>query len=344
VRNPEFVAFLHEPLSENREIEIQSPVPGDLTLLVTCVPASDNQLILTARNITHGVQIREMRKAFVADVSHELKTPLTVIEGHLEMLRDDPELNNDQELAVTRMSEHSQRMGKIVNDLLTLSKLESSMLEPDQGDWLPMSGLIGKIIDDTSGLIASSNISAQLDSTLQLLGAESEIHSCCQNLIQNAISHNPQDTRVEIEWKLFSASDAGMEKIAQAATERALDPGTAIFIVRDFGQGIEREHLPRLSQRFYRVNHDRSRESGGTGLGLAIVKYIAHRHGGQLIITSESGEGSVFAVAFPPFRNRRVESGAPDSHQQQNQAPDSLVFNNLQSPAENPAERRESRS
>ncbi len=319
LRTPEFVAFLQEVHDEHRELEIESPVLQDVTLLVTCVPAGSNQLILTARNITQRVQLREMRKAFVADVSHELKTPLTVIQGHLELLdADNPQSVSkdavdtrpfsqpvdDQQLAIERIKEQSDRMAKIVSDLLTLSKLESNALEPDEGTWLNMGQLIDGILGDLTGNLKQHNIETRLDSSLQLLGVESEIYSCCQNLIQNALAYNPAGTRIEVEWR-YAANDEPRRDWITEAVGTKLEPGNALFVVRDNGIGIPEEHLSKLSQRFYRVDRDRSRATGGTGLGLAIVKYIAQRHSGHLYLQSESGKGSLFAVSFPVFRQRQ---------------------------------------
>lgn len=310
LRSPEFVAFLQEVYDEHRELEIESPVLQDVTLLVTCVPAGSNQLILTARNITQRVQLREMRKAFVADVSHELKTPLTVIQGHLEMLDENnphPGTGNptDQQLAISRIKEQSDRMAKIVSDLLTLSKLESSALESDEGTWLDMTSLIEGILGDLTGSLDLHNVESQLDPSLQLLGVESEIYSCCQNLIQNAIAYNPAGTRIEVEWRYVATHEPERAWTTEAAGTQ-LEPGSVLFVVRDRGIGIPQEHLSKLSQRFYRVDRDRSRATGGTGLGLAIVKYIAQRHSGHLFLHSEPGEGSLFAVSFPAFRQRQL--------------------------------------
>ncbi len=308
LRAPEFVAFLQEVHSEHRELEIVSPVSSELTLLVTCVPAGDNQLILTARNITQRVQVREMRKAFVADVSHELKTPLTVIRGHLEMLGERHSLTEHEWLALSRIDEQSDRMETIVSDLLMLSKLESSTLEPDEGHWISMPGLIEKIINDVTGGLDLHNLHTQFDTSLELLGIESEIYSCCQNLIQNALSYNPAGTRIDIEWRYVAQSEPEHSWVISDTDAATLEPGSVIFLVRDQGIGIPEEHLSRLSQRFYRVDRDRSRATGGTGLGLAIVKYIAQRHSGHLFIESQSGKGSLFAVSFPAFRHRKLSN------------------------------------
>ena len=306
LRSPEFVAFLQEVHSEHRELEIVSPVSADLTLLVTCVPAGDQQLVLTARNITQRVQVREMRKAFVADVSHELKTPLTVIRGHLEMLGERELVSEEERLALNRIDEQSDRMETIVKDLLMLSKLESSTLEPDEGNWVSMPVMIETIINDVTGGLDLHNLRTQIDPSLELLGIESEIYSCCQNLIQNALSYNPAGTRIDIEWRYAASTEPERNWTTTDTVPAALEPGSVIFLVRDQGIGIHEEHLSRLSQRFYRVDRDRSRATGGTGLGLAIVKYIAQRHSGHLFIQSQPGKGSVFAVSFPAFRQRRL--------------------------------------
>ncbi len=283
IRLPEFHQYLLNPAATS-ELEMESPLGPSSTLLVTCVPAG-NMSILTARDITQRVQVREMRKAFVADVSHELKTPLTVIQGHIEMLREEGlQQTGSSQLALRRVAEHTDRMATIVGDLLTLSKLESNTLAEDQGQPINIAMLLRGIVSDKHAATDHSHkIELQLDENLWLRGMESEIHSACQNLIDNAIAYTEPGTRIEVNWALS-------------------EPFGAVFSVKDYGPGIEPEHVPKLSQRFYRVDKDRSRESGGTGLGLAIVKYIAQRHGGQLQIESELGTSSTFSIQLPSSR------------------------------------------
>jgi len=351
LRTPEFIEFLHTSDSGYHELEITSPVKSYVTLLMTCVPAGQQQFLLSARNITQQVQLREMRKAFVADVSHELRTPLTVVQGHIEMLRDSTASNKPDQLALRRISEQSTRMQDIVEDLLTLSKLESRYLTDAEGSWVEFAPLIRGLVESTSikALDKNHQLILHVDDALSVLGIEQELYSCCQNLLQNAIAYSPEGTLIEIGWRLARNgetipswesinADSGVDTLvddhkhhANADTiernhdERGGYPtqikawpplnsnalattntqGTAWLIVRDHGDGIEAEHLPRLSQRFYRADQARSRSTGGTGLGLAIVKHIAQRHGGNLQIASKIGEGSMFSIGFPSERVSR---------------------------------------
>ena len=348
LRTPEFIEFLHTTDSGHNELEITSPVKSFVTLLMTCVPAGQQQYLLSARNITQQVQLREMRKAFVADVSHELRTPLTVVQGHIEMLRDNPAIDEPDQLALLRISEQSTRMQGIVEDLLTLSKLESRYLTDAEGSWVEFAPLIKGLVESTSvkALDKNHQLVLRVDDSLSVLGIEQELYSCCQNLLQNAIAYSPAGTLIEIEWRLAHSGETipswepvpveaaedthqiGHEHPAHADTSgqslgerggystqiKAWPPlntsalaetntqSTAWLIVRDHGDGIEAEHLPKLSQRFYRADQARSRSTGGTGLGLAIVKHIAQRHGGNLQIASKIGEGSMFSIGFPSDR------------------------------------------
>ena len=365
LRTPEFIEFLHTTDSGHNDLEITSPVTSLVTLLLTCVPAGQQQYLLSARNITQQVQLREMRKAFVADVSHELRTPLTVVQGHLEMLRENPDIDESDQLALLRISEQSARMQGIVEDLLTLSKLESRYLTDAEGRWIDFATLIKGLVASTSvkALDKKHQLVMHVDDSLSVLGMERELYSCAQNLLQNAIAYTPEGTLIEIEWRLAGSSESiprwetviatkesdkqlpGNEQLADAnAVERNTDKfggggystpinawpplhtgamantntqGTAWLIVRDYGDGIEAEHLPKLSQRFYRADQARSRSTGGTGLGLAIVKHIAQRHGGNLQIASKFGQGSMFSISFP---SERVSKKSADSIENPQQA------------------------
>ncbi len=282
IRYPEFHSFIQKQDSA-AEIEIDSPVNYDITLSLRCVPGGDDLHILTGRDITQRVKIREMRKAFVADVSHELRTPLTVIQGYLEMLLEDDQLPEPVLTALSQVKGQSDRMASIVSDLLTLSRLESSVLSENEGHPVMVGGIINTILRDLSDSgECQHTFSTDIDQDLQVFGDEKEVFSACQNLIENAVRYATPETQVDIAWS------------------RANDQ--ARFRVQDQGPGIETHHVPRLSERFYRVDKSRSRESGGTGLGLAIVKYIAQRHGGQLNISSTAGLGSTFDITFPAER------------------------------------------
>jgi len=284
VRNPELHQFLQiTNTNADTEVELTGIGSADRTLSVRNVPTGRNMSILIARDVTQRVRVREMRKAFVADVSHELRTPLTVIEGYLEMLREEKSLPIEVKNALSSMATQSDRMSHIVEHLLELSKLEGNPLDDEEGETVSVDLLLQGQVAALSSNYPDHNLSLKADPALALLGSEAEIYSAFQNLIVNAIKYTKSGSHVEISWQL-------------GPTARPT------FSVTDNGAGIESRHLPRLSERFYRVDPGRSREKGGTGLGLAIAKHAAQRHGGQLLIESTPGEGSCFTIEFPAPR------------------------------------------
>lgn len=282
IREPAFHEFM-QANDPQQELEIVSPLNPQITLSMRRVPTVDGLSILTGRDITQRVQLREMRKAFVADVSHELKTPLTVIHGYHELLQDDDRLPEDALKALRGAAGQSMRMSNIVNDLLTLSRLESSALGNAEGDEINVHELVTTLINDMRQTRSDEHEFVQeTDTSLQIRGKENEIYSACQNLIENALKYTDVGTQIRVEWQRRN--------------------GGAVLSVIDNGSGIDPEHIPRISERFYRVDKHRSREKGGTGLGLAIVKHIAQRHGGQLLVQSKPGQGSQFHLEFPANR------------------------------------------
>jgi len=286
VRDPVFHDFLAN--KDATEIELDAPSGVNAMLQMRKVPAGKGMTVLIAADITQRVKTREMRKAFVGDVSHELRTPLTVIKGYLEILQGDKSLPDKTHEALDQVAEHSARMQHIVDHLLELSKLEGSHLNDHEGEPVPTSQLINTLINglqDTTG--KNHRFELSLDENLALLGSENEIYSACHNLITNAVNYTPPGTVVRVAWQLDEQSRPMLDVI-------------------DNGAGIEPRHLPRLSERFYRVDAGRSRESGGTGLGLAIVKHATQRHGGELQIDSQPGKGSQFTIIFPA--NRAIDT------------------------------------
>ncbi len=276
------VPKLHKLLEKNKqkEIEITSPYNDRVKLAIQLIPIENDLKLLIARDISERVQLQEMRKNFIANASHELRTPLTVIAGYLEMLQADQHLPESLKTAVGAASEQSSRMQGIIEDLLTLSRLENSELDEDKVTDIPMAKLIEAICDNEKSLDKSAHkIHTQLDDSLTIKGIELELTSVCTNLIHNAIRYTPAGTEITISW------------------QRAKN-GEAVFTVVDKGEGIAPEHLPHLTERFYRVDKGRSRDAGGTGLGLAIVQHIVKRHNGRLTIKSELGKGSSFRASF----------------------------------------------
>ena len=267
----------------NINLEIPSPVDDTKSLELRLVEFK-NQRLLVARDTTHIHHLMNMRQQFVANVSHELRTPLTVVLGYLEILADDEALDEGYRNNIDKMLKPATRMKTIVGDLLTLSTLDTA--EPPLLDRCPevrVSGVLKSLLIDMEHLSSGRHlIDADIQSNLMLRAVDSELYSVFSNLISNAIKYTPDGTRITVRW--YESN------------------GKAIFEVRDEGLGIESEHLPRLTERFYRIDVGRSRDKGGTGLGLAIVKQILRRHDSELDITSEVGEGSCFSCEFPAPR------------------------------------------
>ncbi len=254
-----------------------------LILMLQLVPYGYKQKLLISRDITRFERLETMRRDFIANVSHELRTPLTVIGGFLETMSD--ENNNDSEInkrALALMTEQAIRMQNLVEDLLTLSRLENdqNIIEEKEIDVADMLRDLQHEAESLSG--GRHQIKLDIATESQLLGSESELRSAFSNLVSNAIRYTPEGGDISIHW------------------EKQGERG--IFYVQDSGIGIEPEHIPRLTERFYRVDNSRSRETGGTGLGLAIVKHISSRHQARFKITSKIGKGSRFRIQFPAKR------------------------------------------
>jgi len=305
IRDPEFQAFLNSP---DPTSEIEMVAPANATLMLACrrIPSGSGMSVLVARDVTQRLRLREMRKDFVDDVSHELRTPLTVIRGYTEMLLDSNALDNESKTSIEKIDEQSDRMMHIVQKLLSLSRLEGNPLNDNEGEVVDMAELIQSIVDDLSNTSSSTNQwSLNLDSTLAIRGNYDELYSVVQNLLQNAVKYSGENTRISVRWAQEEVLDSTAD-VTDGATVTTEEFAGACITVSDNGIGIEARHLPRLSERFYRVDRARARESGGTGLGLAIVKHIAQRHGGQLTIDSSPGDGSEFSVQFPAHRVETV--------------------------------------
>lgn len=301
IRDPDFQAFLN---SADPTSEIEMVAPANATLMLACrrIPSGSGMSVLVARDVTQRLRLREMRKDFVEDVSHELRTPLTVIRGYTEMLLDTDSIDAESKNSIEKIDEQSDRMMHVVQKLLSLSRLEGNPLKEDEGDVVSISELVRAIVDDLSTTANSKHEWVlDLDESLALRGNYDELYSVVQNLLQNAVKYSGDSTVISVRWAQEDVLDSTAD-VSDGATATAEEFAGACITVRDDGIGIEPRHLPRLSERFYRVDRARARESGGTGLGLAIVKHIAQRHGGQLAIDSAPGEGSEFTVHFPAQR------------------------------------------
>lgn len=246
------------------------------------VPYGFNQKLLISRDITRFEKLETMRRDFIANVSHELRTPLTVISGFLDtMTHEETTLDFDQR-ALTLMAEQALRMQSLVEDLLALSRLESDQNKINETN-VNVTDLLNEMLRDAQSLSTGKHqIHLNIATQSQLLGNETELRSAFSNLIGNAVRYTPEGGEINIHWQE--------------------ENGKGIFYVQDSGIGIEAQHIPRLTERFYRVDTSRSRETGGTGLGLAIVKHVLNRHEAHLEITSEIGRGSRFTITFPANR------------------------------------------
>lgn len=281
VRHPALVGFLAQRRYEG-SIEFPSPVNAEAMLSVRVAPYSKKKRLLLATDVSRLHRLEQMRRDFVANVSHELRTPLTVINGYLETLLDSEDVCTRQwQLPLRRMAQQSCRMLRIVEDLLVLSRLETQVERPPPQP-VNVPAILAAIAEDAGALSGERNhrIAVQADPALWVRGCEQELRSAFSNLVFNAVQYTPPGGRIEIRWY---------------ADERG-----AHMEVEDNGEGIPAQHLSRITERFYRVDRNRSREGGGTGLGLAIVKHVLKNHGARLGITSLVGIGSIFACDFPP--------------------------------------------
>jgi len=287
VRAPAFVAYLQA--GEFAEALLLGGARSTLSILVR--DYGEGMRLVLSQDITERVRSDAMRRDFVANVSHEIRTPLTVLAGFIETLHSLPLTGVERERVLTLMGQQTQRMQTLVADLLTLAQLEGSP-RPAADRWVHLDGLLRRVAADAEALSAGRHRLALMPPTgVELAGTEAELFSAIANLVGNAVRYTPDGSEVEVAWRL-------------------LDGGSGELTVVDTGPGIAREHISRLTERFYRVDGSRSRETGGTGLGLSIVKHVMQRHGGELLIQSEVGKGSRFRLVFPAARVRPARDTA----------------------------------
>jgi len=282
-------------------VEVDRDAPGGAHLVLSTVAAADRsggigvdhevgseggahrvgegQQLLLVRDVSRQVRLEAMRKDFVANASHELRSPLTVVSGYLETLGQDPALDPELRAPVAEMRRQAERMTSIIRDLLALSRLEETdeVVEEVPIDVPALMAMLRKDVLARSEHPRDVNI--RIDSAAQLLGSEAEVHSAFSNLVDNAAKYTPAQGSIEMRWWT--------------------DEEGAHFSVSDTGIGIQAEHIPRLTERFYRADPGRSRATGGSGLGLAIVKHVLQRHAATLEILSVVGSGSTFTCDFP---------------------------------------------
>ena len=282
VRQPEMSRYIKSPssMSHNKGLRLASPSNQHIQLELRVSEYGDKQQLLVARDITSISKTNQMRKDFIANASHELRTPLTVVSGYLESFADDELCPAEWMACIRQMRFQATRMQHLLEDLLQLSSLEASN-EALETDLVRVPDILATIIGEARTMSGEMAHQLQLESDphLYLQGSHSQIYSAFSNLVFNAIQYTPEQGTVLIRW--YADTDG------------------AHLEVSDNGLGIASEHIPRLTERFYRIDKGRSREKGGTGLGLAIVKHVLARHGGKLHIESQLGEGSLFRCDFP---------------------------------------------
>lgn len=279
IRTPKFVHYF-DRRDYQQPLELNSSRKEDQQLQVQVHPFGQGERLVVARDITRLFKLEQMRKDFIANLSHELRTPLTVIKGYLETLADSEQLPKNWLQPFTQMSQQASRMNGLIQDLITLSKLETQEREPLRKP-VELGPLLASVVDDAKALSTAHGHSfvVQGDLTARLLGNSDELRSAFANLVVNAVNYSPDGGKIIVS---VQRSAGGLE-----------------VSVKDNGVGIDPKHIPRLTERFYRVDPSRSVLTGGTGLGLAIVKHILLRHDAQLRINSMPGKGSTFYCEFP---------------------------------------------
>ena len=291
VRSPAFVAYLQD----GRFVEaVVFPAPdGHRSLSVVVRPYGDGMKLVLSQDVTERERADAMRRDFVANVSHEIRTPLTVLAGFVETMAQLPLTEVERRRVLVLMGQQTQRMQDLVGDLLTLAQLEGSP-RPAADRWLDLSALLHRALTDATALSAGHHaVVVSSNGDFEVAASEGELFSAVANLLNNAVRYTPAGGRIELAW-------------------RGRDDGGLDLSVSDTGPGVAREHLPRLTERFYRVDGSRSRDTGGTGLGLSIVKHVIQRLGGEIDIQSELGRGATFKLVLPSLRVRRKPTASPD--------------------------------
>ena len=295
VRQPEFLRYV-EAGDYGASIVVTSSRDPGRRLALQLVPFAADQKLLMSRDVTELEAVARIRRDFIASVSHELKTPLTVINGFIETLQDIDVDERQRRRFLSLMQEQATSMQRLVADLLTLSTLESDQ-SPLHEERFAIAALLGAIAADARALSKGAHtITVDVADPATIFGGRDEIASAFGNLVSNAVRYTPAKGSIALAWRV----DAD---------------GSGIFAVTDTGIGIAAEHIPRLTERFYRVDRSRSRATGGTGLGLAIVKHVLLRHQAELLITSERGKGSTFAVRLPAKRVVALRGDTPASRE-----------------------------
>lgn len=294
IRHPAFAGYL-DARNYGEPLTLKGPAEGDRVLSVQLVPYGVQEKLVLSRDVTRWERLESVRRDFIANVSHELRTPLTVLKGFLETLSEARQA--DEKLyrrSLELMTDQAERMQRLVGDLLMLARLEDSRY-PLREEIVDVPALLKSLLVEAESINGGEHRIASRIDPVWLVASREEIRSAFSNLVTNAIRYTPEGGDILVTWGIENSEPA--------------------LRVRDNGEGIAPEHIPRLTERFYRVDRSRSRSSGGTGLGLAIVKHVLQRHQGRLDIASEVGEGSTFSCVFPATRmapaSRTVTEVAP---------------------------------
>jgi len=289
IRDPKFHHQI-KTRDHRQAVELQHPTDDTRTILIRLIRFAHDRILLIGQDISERKRLQRSRRAFIANASHELKTPLTVISGYLDAISADRTLDQELRPAIEQSQQQSLRMKQIIEDMLSLSRIEHQESGPTKPENVDMDLLIRKVAGDLTDTIEADShpFKLSLDAGLHCHGSLSDLESLCQNLMGNALKHTPAGTTVEVSWKMS-------------------DEGRPQLIVRDDGPGVARKHIPHLTERFYRVHGHQGSSAQGTGLGLAIVKHIVMMHGGELDIQSSQGKGTSFTVSFLA-ENRLPES------------------------------------
>ena len=283
LRQPSFIEYFNHIDQAPDGLKMKSSAFEDHYVQVKMTRFGGESRLLVAYDVTRMHNLEQMRKDFVDNISHELRTPLTVLSGYIETFTDQEDLNPRWKRAFDQMQAQTKRMNALVNDLLLLSRLESNK-QIAKNQIIEMPSLMNQLFDDAQAYNVDygHTLNLEIDSHCDLIGSDMELASAFSNLITNAIKYTPKGGTITMGWH-----DDGVQ---------------GYFTVEDTGIGIDPKHLPRLTERFYRVDSARSRQTGGTGLGLAIVKHVLMQHGAHLEIESKENQGSTFKVVFPKER------------------------------------------
>ncbi len=281
IRDPALQAYLGNP-ADKEYIELDSPVDQDISIQIKIVSIGGNKLLLIARNISDQKQLQESLKNFVANASHELKSPLTVISGHLEMLEAEAKLSATGRRSLQTAQRQAERMKDLINGQLLLSQVESYRLAPDEGDRISITELMADVMAALEKYTDKDRVYLDCPHNLFLLGVNTELEGICINLVENGLKYSTPGTPIQIKW------------------EENLH-GEYVFSVQDQSPGIEPRDIPKLTRRYYRGARSRA-ETTGSGLGLAIVQHAVTKHGATFKIDSQLDKGSCFSVTFPSYR------------------------------------------